>query len=113
MHQCTLKWIGHIFINMFLITFKGHFVSVSLTVHPNKQPLRNLVSVRLAADIWKDSLLWSKNCHTRCQGAEVKMFPVQICNFATFNLLSHQMLICKGQSFVQENVWLFLFYFQA
>ena len=68
--------------------------------------------MRCAADIWKDSLLWSKySSQARCLFAGQSEYRQRKCHFATFKILSHQMSIRCGQSFVKANFKLFPFYF--
>ena len=98
---------------MFLTTFegfKGHNISVSFFYSASQlaQSLGELVSVRRTADIWKDSLLWSKYCHTHGASLQgVKVLSAQ--RMATYKKMLQQMSVCCGQSFVKVNVKLLLF----
>ena len=94
---------------MFLTTFKGFKgYNICVSFFSSAQSLGELFGVRRTADIWKDSLLWSKYCHTHGASLRgVKVLSAQ--RMATYKKMLQQMSVCCGQSFVKVNVKLLLF----
>ena len=94
---------------MFLTTFKGFKgYNICVSFFSSAQSLGELFGVRRTADIWKDSLLWSKYCHTHGANLRgVKVLSEQ--RMATYKKMLQQMSVCCGQSFVKVNVKLLLF----